>query len=51
MSAPTVSDSRDQQLTELKQKARCLITYTGMIPYRIPGDINTKLVQLEVLMN
>ena len=37
--------------TEIRQKARALITYAGMIPYRMPGDTNARLVQLEVLMN
>ncbi len=35
----------------MSQKARSLITYSGMIPYRMPGDTNVRLVQLEVMMN
>ncbi|XP_074596089.1 nuclear pore complex protein Nup93-like [Brevipalpus obovatus] len=38
-------------LQSLKEKARLLITYAGMIPYRMPGDINARLVQLEVMMS
>ena len=30
------------------EKARSLITYAGMIPYRLPGDTNARLVQMEV---
>lgn len=42
-------DSR--QVDALREKAKSLITYAGMIPYRLPGDTNARLVQMEVLMN
>ena len=47
----------------LRDQAKALITYAGMIPYRcragwfnmalsrLPGDTNARLVQMEVLMN
>ena len=35
----------------MREKARSLITYAGMIPYRLPGDTNARLVQMEVQMN
>ncbi|KAI2653509.1 Nuclear pore complex protein Nup93 [Labeo rohita] len=35
----------------LRSKARALITFAGMIPYRMAGDTNARLVQMEVLMN
>jgi len=35
----------------VRDKARSLITYAGMIPYRLPGDTNARLVQMEVQMN
>ena len=35
----------------IRDKARSLITYAGMIPYRLPGDTNARLVQMEVQMN
>jgi len=35
----------------LRSQARALITFAGMIPYRMPGDTNARLVQMEVLMN
>ena len=35
----------------LRHQARALITFAGLIPYRLPGDTNARLVQLEVLMN
>lgn len=43
--------SRDQRLQDLRHKARTLITFAGMIPYRMAADVNAKLVQLEVLMS
>ena len=35
----------------IREKAKSLITYAGMIPYRLPGDTNARLVQMEVQMN
>lgn len=35
----------------LRSQARAMITFAGMIPYRMPGDTNARLVQMEVLMN
>lgn len=35
----------------LRRQARALITFAGLIPYRLPGDTNARLVQMEVLMN
>ncbi|XP_072254162.1 nuclear pore complex protein Nup93-like, partial [Pyxicephalus adspersus] len=35
----------------LRSQARALITFAGMIPYRMSGDTNARLVQMEVLMN
>jgi len=40
-----------RQVETLREKAKSLITYAGMIPYRLPGDTNARLVQMEVLMN
>ncbi|ROL43315.1 Nuclear pore complex protein Nup93 [Anabarilius grahami] len=37
--------------TLLRSQARALITFAGMIPYRMAGDTNARLVQMEVLMN
>ena len=37
--------------SSVREKARSLITYAGMIPYRLPGDTNARLVQMEVQMN
>ncbi|XP_069757463.1 nuclear pore complex protein Nup93 isoform X4 [Narcine bancroftii] len=43
-----VMEDRDSQL---RCQARALITFAGMIPYRMAGDTNARLVQMEVLMN
>lgn len=45
------SEKNEEYITYLRKQARCLITFAGMIPYRMPGDTNARLVQLEVLMN
>jgi len=42
---------KERHLESLREKAKSLITYAGMIPYRLPGDTNARLVQMEVLMN
>lgn len=42
---------KEHPFQEIRDKARCLITYAGMIPYRLPGDITSRLVQMEVLMS
>eukprot|EP00095_Tigriopus_kingsejongensis_P011127 maker-scaffold645_size120276-snap-gene-0.39 protein:Tk11127 transcript:maker-scaffold645_size120276-snap-gene-0.39-mRNA-1 annotation:"nuclear pore complex protein nup93" len=38
---------RERLLDSLREKAKSLITYAGMIPYRMPGDTNARLVQME----
>ena len=40
-----------QYMAYLRTQARALITFSGMIPYRMPGATNQRLVQMEVLMN
>lgn len=54
--SPLVESQRDDGGQEryrqnLRRQARALITFAGLIPYRLPGDTNARLVQLEVLMN
>ncbi|KAK2560702.1 Nuclear pore complex protein Nup93 [Acropora cervicornis] len=54
--SPLVESQRDDGGQEkyreiLRHQARALITFAGLIPYRLPGDTNARLVQLEVLMN
>jgi nuclear pore complex protein Nup93 len=40
-----------KMLNQLRQHAKSLIKFVGCIPYRLSGDINAKLLQLEVMMN
>lgn len=40
-----------QYVTVLRSQAQALIMFAGMIPYRLPGDTNARLVQMEVLMH
>ena len=47
----TSDGGREKYLEELRDQARAIITFAGMIPYRMPGDTNARLVQMEVLMN
>lgn len=42
---------QEKYLEELKGQAKAIITYAGMIPYRMPGDTNARLVQMEVMMS
>lgn len=42
---------RERHLENLRDQAKAIITFAGMIPYRMPGDTNARLVQMEVLMN
>lgn len=49
--AAGAESGRERQLAGLRERARALITFAGMIPYRMPGDTNARLVQMEVLMN
>ncbi|XP_055955710.1 nuclear pore complex protein Nup93 [Patella vulgata] len=42
---------KETYLDYLRNQARVLIMFAGMLPYRLPGDTNSRLVQIEVLMN
>lgn len=42
---------KDTYLNVIRGQARALIMFAGMLPYRLPGDTNARLVQIEVLMN
>uniref|UniRef100_A0AAZ3NX76 Nuclear pore complex protein Nup93 n=1 Tax=Oncorhynchus tshawytscha TaxID=74940 RepID=A0AAZ3NX76_ONCTS len=43
--------SMEDRDSQLRSQARALITFAGIIPYRMAGDTNARLVQMEVLMN
>ncbi|KAF2350899.1 Nucleoporin interacting component Nup93/Nic96, partial [Trinorchestia longiramus] len=48
-STPSVGDASSTQ--HLRQQARAIVTFAGMIPLRLHADINARLVQLEALIN
>jgi nuclear pore complex protein Nup93 len=45
------SHEKKQMLFQLKEHAKALIKFVGCIPYRLSGDVNARLLQLEVMMN
>lgn len=38
-------------LNNLRKQAGAIVTFAGLLPYRMPGDTNARLVQMEVMMN
>ncbi|KAG5887107.1 hypothetical protein JTB14_000740 [Gonioctena quinquepunctata] len=44
-------ETMGKQLSYLREQAKCLTNFTGMLPYRMPGDTNSRLVQMEILMH
>jgi nuclear pore complex protein Nup93 len=57
VSCPSPSQSmledstRQTMINQLRKQAKALIVFAGLIPYRLPGDTNARLVQMEVLMH
>ena len=47
----TENNEKKQILFQLKEHAKALIKFVGCIPYRLSGDVNGRLLQLEVMMN
>lgn len=43
--------AREQQLRDLREYARALTSFAGTLPYRMPNETNSKLVQMEILMH
>ncbi|KAK4879895.1 hypothetical protein RN001_008041 [Aquatica leii] len=43
--------SQESQLDYLRQQAQALTSFAGMLPYHMPGDTNSRLVQMEILMH
>ncbi|KAF5308812.1 hypothetical protein FQR65_LT06045 [Abscondita terminalis] len=43
--------SQESQLDYLRQQAQALTSFAGMLPYHMPGDTNSRLVQIEILMH
>lgn len=40
-----------EQLHDLREQARALTSFAGTLPYRMPNETNSKLVQMEILMH
>jgi nuclear pore complex protein Nup93 len=47
----TGDQARDQEMDALRSKARAVVTFAGRIQYKMPGDINSRLLRYEVLMS
>ncbi|XP_073987086.1 nuclear pore complex protein Nup93-like isoform X1 [Rhodnius prolixus] len=43
--------NKTKQLSFIRERAKLLTSFAGTIPYRMPGDTNSRLVQLEIMMN
>lgn len=39
-----------QALQRIRDRAKAIVNYAGMIPFRMPGNTNTQLIQMEVAM-
>ncbi|GLV42360.1 Nucleoporin 93kD-1 [Carabus blaptoides fortunei] len=40
-----------RQLQFVREQAKAVTNFAGTVPYRMPGDTNTRLVQMEILMH
>lgn len=40
-----------QQLAYLRSQAKVVANFAGSIPFRMPGEANSKLIQMEILMH
>nr|CAD7410872.1 unnamed protein product [Timema cristinae] len=43
--------SKDKQISFLRSKSHTITSFAGTVPYRMPGDTLTRLVQMDILMN
>ena len=41
----------DDKLKFLREQAKAITVMSATIPYRMPGDINSRLIQTEILMH
>lgn len=48
---PRVDPAQQQYLDELRRKAKVLVQFSGLIPYRCPGDTLAQMLRLEALMH
>lgn len=42
---------KKNQLSYLREQAKALTNMAAMVPYRMPGDTNSRLIQTEILMH
>lgn len=40
-----------QQLADLREQAKAITNMAATVPYRMPGDVSSRLVQTEILMH
>lgn len=45
------STYKEQPSVEIRMKAKALITFSGILQYKMPPDVITRLIELEVLIN
>lgn len=45
------NSNEEKICNEIRQKAKTLITFAGMVNYRMPGNTSAKIVQLETLIH
>lgn len=45
------SREKQQLLSYIREKASAITNFAGSIPYRMKGDTNSRLVQMEILMH
>lgn len=51
-SASTFGESgNERELNTLRDQAKAITNMAATIPYRMPGDTNSRLVQTEILMH
>nr|CAD7265122.1 unnamed protein product [Timema shepardi] len=43
--------AKDKQISFLRTKSHTITSFAGTVPYRMPGDTLTRLVQMDILMN
>lgn len=49
---PSMLDNTiEKQLDDIREKAKVLTNFTGLLPYRMPGDTSSRMVQMEILMH
>eukprot|EP00794_Sanderia_malayensis_P018802 gene18802-20696_t len=49
---PFKKESEHQKiLCDIREEAKSLVTFAGLLPYQLPGDTNARLIRMEILMN